>query len=119
MIIDPSLSLADAMEVPAADSILLSHCHEDHLAGVFRYPNASIVVPEADKLGLDSIDGLMRIYGLLPSIEAEWRDEALESFHYMPRPDATAYGDGDTFDLGARHSTWFIFQDILADTQGF
>jgi len=100
LIIDPSLSLADAVDVPTADSILISHCHEDHLAGVGRYPDASLLVHDADKLGLDSIDGLMRIYGLPSSIEEEWRDEVLKSFHYTPRPDAAPYGDGDTIDLG-------------------
>ena len=34
MIIDPSLELAKAQDVPAVDSIVISHCHEDHLAGL-------------------------------------------------------------------------------------
>jgi len=100
VIIDPSLSLADAVEVPGAETILVSHCHEDHIAGLFRYPDAPILVPEADKLGLDSLDGLMRIYGLPASIEGEWRDEVVERFHYSPRPDATACRDGDIINLG-------------------
>lgn len=101
VLIDPSLDIAEAQEIPAVDSVVISHCHEDHLAGLARYPDARVLVPDADKLGLDSIDGLMRIYGLPTSIEEEWRREVLESFYYTPRPDAVAYEDGHVIDLGS------------------
>lgn len=100
VLIDPSLDMANAPQVPVVDSILISHCHEDHLAGLKRYPNSRVLVHSADKVGLDSIDGLMRIYGLPVAIENEWRQEVLERFHYVPRPDAIAYEEGDVIDLG-------------------
>ena len=101
LLIDPSLDIAEAPDIPAVDSIAISHCHEDHLAGLARYPDVRVLAPEADKLGLDSIDGLMRIYGLPSSIEADWRREVLDRFYYTPRPDAAAYADGDVIDLGS------------------
>ena len=100
ILIDPTLSIAEAAEVPAADRILISHCHEDHLAGVSRYPNTPVHVHADDLLGLRSIDGLMQIYGMAPDIEARWRGEVVARFHYAPRPDASSFRDGDTFDAG-------------------
>ena len=104
LLIDPSLSvaagLAEPMDPRAVDRVLISHCHEDHLAGLIRFPHAAVHVHAADRLGLESIDGLMRIYGMAPEIEARWRPEVVERFHYVPRPDAVTYEDGEVFDLG-------------------
>ena len=104
VLIDPSLSVAEGTTEPIVpariDHVLISHCHEDHLAGLFRFPHAQVHVHSADRLGLEAIDGLMQIYGMPPDIEAPWRREVLEKFHYVPRNDAITYEDGDTFDLG-------------------
>jgi glyoxylase-like metal-dependent hydrolase (beta-lactamase superfamily II) len=105
VLIDPSLSVADAstssIEPLDVDRVLISHCHEDHLAGLFRLPHAAVHVHESDHIGLTSLDGLMQIYGMPPETETSWRQEVLERFHYVPRPDAVSFRDDDTFDLGA------------------
>ncbi len=100
ILIDPSLTIASAATAPRADRILISHCHEDHLAGLFRYPDAPVHVHIDDALGLESLDGLMSIYGMTPSAAAAWRKEVVERFHYQPRPDAHSFADGAVFDLG-------------------
>jgi glyoxylase-like metal-dependent hydrolase (beta-lactamase superfamily II) len=104
VLIDPSLSVADGLAEPvdgrAVDRVLVSHCHEDHLAGLIRFPHARVHVHAADRIGLESIDGLMQIYGMAPEIEARWRREVVQRFHYLARPDAVTYADGDVFDLG-------------------
>ena len=102
VLIDPSLSLAegDLAEVAPVDRILLSHSHEDHLAALFRFPGVPVHVHSRDRIGLDSIDGLMQIYGMAIEVERPWRHEVLQRFHYVPRPDAQAYEGGDVFDLG-------------------
>jgi glyoxylase-like metal-dependent hydrolase (beta-lactamase superfamily II) len=104
VLIDPSLSIAhaedDDLDPRRVDRVLISHCHEDHLAGLFRFPHAPVHVHDADRVGLESIDGLMQIYGMAPALETRWRREVLERFHYVPRPDAAAFRDGDVFDLG-------------------
>jgi glyoxylase-like metal-dependent hydrolase (beta-lactamase superfamily II) len=89
-----------AARLPAIDRLLISHCHEDHLAAVHQFPNAPIHVHRDDRVGLTSLDGLMSIYGLPPVTDAAWRVDVVEQFHYVPRPDARTYVDGDTFDLG-------------------
>jgi hydroxyacylglutathione hydrolase len=101
VLIDPTLSVAaGAFEVDSVDRVLISHAHEDHLAGLFRFPEAAVYVHTADRIGLESLDGLMRIYGMPPDIDEQWRREVVSRFHYAPRPDAATFVDGDTIDLG-------------------
>jgi glyoxylase-like metal-dependent hydrolase (beta-lactamase superfamily II) len=99
ILIDPSLTIA-ADPPPGVDRVLISHCHEDHLAGLSHYPHAPVHVHRDDRLGLLSLDGLMTIYGLPPAVDAVWRRDVVEKYHYAPRPDALAYDDGDGFDVG-------------------
>src|SRR5688500_18185980 len=100
VLIDPSLTIAASTDPPAGiDRILISHCHEDHVAGVFRYPSAQIHVHVDEVHAMQSLDGLMSIYGMPADMEASWRDEVVRRFHYVPRPDAQGYRDGDEFDL--------------------
>jgi len=99
ILIDPSLTIAIAPP-PGVDRVLVSHCHEDHLAGLFHYPYAPVHVHRDDHLGLLSLDGLMTIYGLPPETDAAWRRDVVDKYHYVPRADALPYDDGDGFDLG-------------------
>jgi hydroxyacylglutathione hydrolase len=103
VLIDPSLTVADQpdqFDLGHIDRVLVSHCHEDHLAGLFRFPDAAVHVHAADRIGLESLDGLMQIYGMAPEIEARWRPEVIERFHYVARADALPFADGDIIDLG-------------------
>jgi glyoxylase-like metal-dependent hydrolase (beta-lactamase superfamily II) len=100
VVIDPSLSLVDRATRPRVDRVLNSHCHEDHLAGNHLFPDVPWQLPEADLPGLASLDAMMAIYGMSPAIDAAFRRVVVEQFHYTPRPDATAFRDGDVFDLG-------------------
>ena len=101
VLIDPSLTLADApAPVARVDRLLISHAHEDHLAGVFRYPGIPVHAHGADVEGLRSLDALLAAYGLPAAVEPAWAREIVGRYHYQPRPDARAFGDGDRFDLG-------------------
>jgi glyoxylase-like metal-dependent hydrolase (beta-lactamase superfamily II) len=101
LLIDPSLGLlARRDRLPRADRILNSHCHEDHVAGNHLYPDVPWSLHEADQPGIRSLDGLMAIYGYPPAIAAPLRRVVVEQFHFVPRPDAHAFRDGDVFDLG-------------------
>jgi len=101
ILIDPTLTIAhDANSAARVDRVLISHCHEDHLAGLFKYANVPVHVHAEDRLGLQTLEGLMTIYGLPASIEAAWRDEVVTRFHYVTRPDAAAFVGGDVFELG-------------------
>jgi glyoxylase-like metal-dependent hydrolase (beta-lactamase superfamily II) len=101
-VLDPSLSVARRADaLGSVDLVVQSHVHEDHVAGLFRFPQARVAAHRADLPGLQSLDGLLAIYGypdpgLLDGMGHWLRDQ----FHYVPRPDAEAYDDGAVFDLG-------------------
>lgn len=100
LLIDPSLSLVGRASLPFTDRVLNSHCHEDHVAGNHLYPKVPWLLHEADLPGIRSLDAMMEIYGMSPRIAAAFRQVLVDDFHYAPRPDATAFRDGDVFDLG-------------------
>lgn len=101
-VIDPSLSVhARSAEFRnRADLALLSHVHEDHVAGLGAFPAARVCAHAEDIIGLQSLDGLMQIYGISGAAADAMRTFVTESFHYAPRPDAEGFTDGAVFDLG-------------------
>jgi glyoxylase-like metal-dependent hydrolase (beta-lactamase superfamily II) len=102
VVIDPSLGLVErpAAERPRADRVLHSHCHEDHFAGSFLYPDVPWHFHDADLPGIRSLDGLMALYGYPEPIHSAWKKTVVERFHFTPRPDARGFRDGDVFELG-------------------
>lgn len=100
LLVDPSLSLIERDSLPLTDRVLNSHCHEDHVAGNHLYPKVPWLLHEADLPGMRSLDDMMAIYGMSPRIAAAFREILVDDFHYVPRPDATPFRDGDVFDLG-------------------
>jgi len=101
LVIDPSLGLvARGASTPRADRVLHSHCHEDHIAGAFLYPEAPWHFHVADLHGIRSLDGLMELYGYPEPIHSAWRKTVVSQFHFTARPDARGFRDGDVFELG-------------------
>ena len=101
LVIDPSLGLvARGASTPRADRVLHSHCHEDHIAGAFLYPEAPWHFHVADLHGIRSLDGLMELYGYPEPIHSAWKKTVVSQFHFTARPDARGFRDGDVFDLG-------------------
>ncbi|MHA6626424.1 MBL fold metallo-hydrolase [Pseudonocardia sichuanensis] len=102
VVVDPSLSLVAA--APPADAVVVSHAHEDHVAGLVRY-EVPVHVHEADLPAVRSHELMLAGYGLPPHV-ADGVDESLRNeFHLQDRPDATGLTDGTTFDLGGRTVT--------------
>jgi glyoxylase-like metal-dependent hydrolase (beta-lactamase superfamily II) len=101
LLIDPSLSVAErAAELGPVDLVVQSHVHEDHVAGLFRFPDAAVHAHRDDVGGLHAIEGLMAIYGYDAATSGELRTWVETKFHYRARPDAQAYDGGAVFDLG-------------------
>jgi glyoxylase-like metal-dependent hydrolase (beta-lactamase superfamily II) len=101
VIIDPALGVIPRMaSLPRVDRVINSHCHEDHIAGNHLFPDVPWLLHEADLPGITSLDAVMAIYGLDGPIEVAFRKVIQEQFHFMARPDAEPYRDGDVFDLG-------------------
>lgn len=86
--------------VGPVDRLLLTHSHEDHLAGNFLFPEASCHVHQADLAGMQSLEGLLDIFGPPAGGRAGLARKLVEEFNYVPRPDAVPFEDGDAFELG-------------------
>jgi glyoxylase-like metal-dependent hydrolase (beta-lactamase superfamily II) len=87
-------------EFDASDIVILSHVHEDHMAGLKRLPKAAVHVHEADLAAARSTDGLVAAYGSDPSYVDAMLEKFRKVFSYAPRPDAIGYTDGAVWDLG-------------------
>lgn len=98
LVIDPSLSArGEGLQV---DRVLLTHTHEDHAAGISGVRWAELSVHEADLAALQSIDGLMVLYGLAGTTAEVMGEMVRAQFHFEGWPQATGLRDGDVVDLG-------------------
>jgi glyoxylase-like metal-dependent hydrolase (beta-lactamase superfamily II) len=83
-----------------ADLAILGHVHEDHMAGLHLMPGKPVWAHEADVDAARSWQGLSRHYGYAQPVLDGLREKFERDFHYVPRPDATAYADGNVWELG-------------------
>jgi glyoxylase-like metal-dependent hydrolase (beta-lactamase superfamily II) len=97
VLIDPSLGLVDAP--PEVDLVLVSHAHEDHLAGLDRY-RAPVLSHTDDLPVVQDPELLVAHVNPAPEHAAELRRQVIGEFHVAARPDATGFTDGTRFDLG-------------------
>ncbi|MFI2238324.1 MBL fold metallo-hydrolase [Streptomyces chrestomyceticus] len=103
LVIDPSLSLVT--DAPPADLVLVSHAHEDHIAGLGSYGDVPVHVHEDDLAALRSRAALIAGLGLPPDAADAADQQLRDQFHVHGRPDAQGFDDGTEFDLGGRTVT--------------
>ncbi|MEB3369728.1 MBL fold metallo-hydrolase [Saccharopolyspora mangrovi] len=116
MVVDPSLSLVEG--APPADLVLVSHAHEDHIAGLGSY-DVPVYVHEADSAALRSREVLVAGFGLAPDAVASADRNLRDHFHVAGRPDAIGFDDGAVFDLGGRTVTAVHLPGHTAGHSGF
>jgi glyoxylase-like metal-dependent hydrolase (beta-lactamase superfamily II) len=102
LVVDPSLSLVEG--APPADLVLVSHAHEDHIAGLGSYC-VPVHVHDRDLPALRSRAAMVAGLGLPPDVVDEVDRTMRDHFHVSGRPDATGFEDGSVFDLGGRTVT--------------
>ncbi|MGY0489963.1 MBL fold metallo-hydrolase [Streptomyces sp. WG-D5] len=102
LVVDPSLSLVG--DAPPADLVLVSHGHEDHIAGLGGY-DVPVHVHHGDLDALRSRASLVAALDLPPGDVAAVDRAMREEFHVEGRPDARGFDDGAVFDLGGRTVT--------------
>ncbi|MEM7143292.1 MAG: MBL fold metallo-hydrolase [Actinomycetota bacterium] len=101
VVIDPSVTVvANGGAGVPVDAVINSHGHEDHVAGNGLFADARVHIHEADLLAVQSLDGMMAVYGFEGDAADEARENFTTEFHYTARPDAVGFGDGHVFDLG-------------------
>ena len=87
--------------LPAVDRVVNSHCHEDHIAGNFLFPEVPWHLHELDAPGMQSLDDFMAIYGFDDeAVDRAFRPLVMNQFHFVPRADVETFRDGDVFELG-------------------
>ncbi|TAN09510.1 MAG: MBL fold metallo-hydrolase [Burkholderiaceae bacterium] len=96
----PLSSLHVGADLDGVDAVILSHVHEDHTVSLGRLPHAAVQVHAADLAAVQSWDGLRRHYGYAEDVLDRLMPMVRAQFHFAPRPDATAYADGQMWDLG-------------------
>jgi glyoxylase-like metal-dependent hydrolase (beta-lactamase superfamily II) len=98
LLVDPSVTVVERGAPVPVDAILNSHGHEDHVAGNGAFPDATVHIHREDLPGVQSLAGLMGIYGM--PLDHEFATTVVEEFHFAARPDAHGFTDGHVFDLG-------------------
>ena len=83
-----------------ADLCILGHVHEDHMAGLHLLRGKPVYAHEADVAAARSWETLADVFGYAGAERARSRARFEKEFHYIEAPDAIAYKDGATWDLG-------------------
>ncbi|MBL4583280.1 MAG: MBL fold metallo-hydrolase [Pseudomonadales bacterium] len=110
IVIDPSKSFKNHFDqLPKIDRIILSHCHQDHVAGVYLFPDASCHAHENEVDAIQSMNGLCNLHGVPVGERTEFETNVLEHFSFSPRTDTVGYKDGDIFDLGGDVTVEVVF----------
>ncbi len=106
LVTDPSIDVHARGGAPAdIDRILVSHAHEDHLAGINQFPDCTLGAHHHDVGALRNIESLLDVYGMPQPARDIWKAQLETDFNYTARPDATGFADGDRFDLGGTSVT--------------
>lgn len=87
-------------ELDGAECIILSHVHEDHIAGLKHLQSVPVLAPEADVDAVRSVEGILRHYGYSPETSVRMVAKIEKDFHFWPRPDALGYPPGQVWELG-------------------
>lgn len=100
VLIDPSLTVHERGGLHDIDRVLISHAHEDHIAGLGATAARHVHAHHDDVHGVRSLEGLLSIYGLPIEDATEFAEQLRTEFHIGDTPGATGFADGDVYDLG-------------------
>ena len=104
VLVDPACGRSEMKAVAgqgAVDVIINTHYHEDHVTYNHLFPDAGVYVHEADRRGLESIDGYFEMgLEMPPALRHEWIGILKERFHYLGWPPAQVLHDGQELRFG-------------------
>jgi glyoxylase-like metal-dependent hydrolase (beta-lactamase superfamily II) len=106
VLVDPSIEvhrrggLSDAV-----DLVVISHAHEDHLAGLHLFPDLPVLAHPAEVGAVRSPEVLLAGFGMRSSEAGGFRERLRDTFHLGEHQDVGTFEDGDVVDLGGRTLT--------------
>lgn len=105
VLIDAPLGVArrieeGALDPASIDTLILTHCHEDHVPAMASLPEAEVWIHSADRPGLESLDAFLDVFGDPEPHRSRLADSVIHEFRFAPRPDARAFEDGHRWELG-------------------
>jgi glyoxylase-like metal-dependent hydrolase (beta-lactamase superfamily II) len=106
VLVDPSIEVHRRGGVPdAVDLVVVSHAHEDHLAGLHLFPDRPVLAHPAEAGAISSPEVLLAGFGLGPAEAGDLAGQLRDTFHLTGHPDVGTVADGDVLDLGGRTLT--------------
>ena len=106
VLVDPSIEVHRRGGLTdAVDLVVISHAHEDHLAGLHLFPDLPVLAHPAEVGAVRSPEVLLAGYGLGPHEAGGFREQLRDTFHLSERQDVGTFEDGDVVDLGGRTLT--------------
>ena len=66
--------------LPDVDWVMLSHVHEDHVAGTHLFPDSPCYAHELDAPGMESFQGMLDIYGFEGELKTNFEKLLLDKF---------------------------------------
>ncbi|WP_448609228.1 MBL fold metallo-hydrolase [Geodermatophilus sp. URMC 60] len=106
VLVDPSIEVHRRGGLPdVVDLVVVSHAHEDHLAGLHLFPDLPVLAHPAEVGAVRSPEVLLAGFGMGPSEAGGFRGQLRDTFHLSERQDVGTVEDGDVVDLGGRTLT--------------
>ncbi|MEW6138049.1 MAG: MBL fold metallo-hydrolase [Thermodesulfobacteriota bacterium] len=103
VLIDPASDrdkLAELLDKPGVDAILLSHWHEDHLMHLDLFDRQELWISRFDAEPLQSLDKFFDAYGMNDEERIPWTNTMYELFHFKPRFADRFVEDRELLNLG-------------------
>ena len=106
VLVDPSIEVhRRGGSTDAVDLVVISHAHEDHLAGLHLFPDLPVLAHPAEVGAVRSPEVLLAGFGMRSSEAGGFRERLRDTFHLSERQDVGTFEDGDVVDLGGRTLT--------------
>ncbi|ADB75515.1 MBL fold metallo-hydrolase [Geodermatophilus obscurus] len=103
----------------AVDLVVISHAHEDHLAGLHLFPDLPVLAHPAEVGTVRSPEVLLAGFGMRSSEAGGFREQLRDTFHFSERQHVGTFEDGDVVDLGGRTLTVLHLPGHTAGHCGF
>jgi glyoxylase-like metal-dependent hydrolase (beta-lactamase superfamily II) len=106
VLVDPSMEVTRRGGSPVGvDLVLLSHAHEDHVAGLHLFPDVPVLAHPDETAAVADPEVLLGGFGVTGAQAEEFRADLRDRFHVRGHSQVRAFADGDVLDLGGRRVT--------------